>query len=58
MKIQAIRSILLRELTLLASVVDKKSSIPVLANIYIETTDDWHVVMRATDLDVWLQPHR
>lgn len=54
MKIQAIRSVLLRELTLLASVVDKKSSIPVLANIYVETTDDWHVVMRATDLDVWL----
>ena len=54
MKIQAIRSVLLRELAALAAVAEKKSTIPALSNVYVETTDDLHVIMRATDLDVWL----
>lgn len=49
------KSVLLRELNLLQSVVEKKNTIPILSNVLIETTNESLISLVATDLDVSLQ---
>jgi DNA polymerase III subunit beta len=46
---------LLKELNLLQGIVEKKSTIPILSNVLIETTDKSAITLIATDLDVSLQ---
>ena len=48
------KSALLKELNLLQGIVEKKSTIPILSNVLIETADS-RVTLIATDLDVSLQ---
>ena len=46
---------LLKELNLLQGIVEKKSTIPILSNVLIETTNGATISLVATDLDVSLQ---
>jgi len=46
---------LLKELNLLQGIVEKKSTIPILSNVLIETANDTTISLVATDLDVSLQ---
>ncbi|HJZ67738.1 MAG TPA: DNA polymerase III subunit beta [Blastocatellia bacterium] len=46
---------LLKELNLLQGIVEKKSTIPILSNVLIETTNGSTISLVATDLDVSLQ---
>ena len=45
---------LVRELNLLASVVEKKNSIPILSNVLVEASDG-KITLTATDLELGLQ---
>jgi DNA polymerase-3 subunit beta len=54
MKIIAIRAGLLRELTALASVAEKKATLPILANVHLDAALPSDLTLRATDLDIWL----
>ncbi len=49
------RQVLLKELNLLQGVVEKKNTIPILSNVFIETTGESLINLVATDLDVSLQ---
>jgi len=49
------KNVLLRELNLLQGIVEKKSTIPILSNVLIETVNDSTISLVATDLDVSLQ---
>jgi len=49
------KNALLRELNLLQGIVEKKSTIPILSNVLIETASDSSISLVATDLDVSLQ---
>lgn len=49
------RQILLKELNLLQGIVEKKNTIPILSNVFIETTGESLIKLVATDLDVSLQ---
>src|SRR5689334_12507002 len=49
------KNALLRELNLLQGIVEKKSTIPILSNVLIETANDSTISLVATDLDVSLQ---
>lgn len=55
MQISVSKNALLKELNLLQGIVEKKSTIPILSNVLIETTDDSAISLVATDLDVSLQ---
>ena len=46
------RNVFLGELSSLQAVVEKKSTIPILSNILIESLDDGKIRMTATDIDV------
>jgi DNA polymerase-3 subunit beta len=49
------RNSLLRELTFLQGIVEKKSTIPILSNVLIENAGEGAISLVATDLDVSLQ---
>ncbi|MFY9572051.1 MAG: DNA polymerase III subunit beta [Blastocatellia bacterium] len=49
------KNALLKELNLLQGIVEKKSTIPILSNVLIETATDSTILLVATDLDVSLQ---
>ena len=49
------KNVLLKELNLLQGIVEKKSTIPILSNVLIETVNDATISLIATDLDVSLQ---
>jgi len=49
------KNVLLKELNLLQGIVEKKSTIPILSNVLIETVNDSTISLVATDLDVSLQ---
>ena len=49
------KNVLLKELNLLQGIVEKKSTIPILSNVLIETANDSTISLVATDLDVSLQ---
>jgi DNA polymerase-3 subunit beta len=49
------RQVLLKELNLLQGIVEKKNTIPILSNVFIETTGESLINLVATDLDVSLQ---
>jgi DNA polymerase-3 subunit beta len=49
------KTALLRELNLLQGIVEKKSTIPILSNVLIESVNDSTISLVATDLDVSLQ---
>lgn len=49
------KNALLRELNLLQGIVEKKSTIPILSNVLIESVNDSTISLVATDLDVSLQ---
>lgn len=49
------RQALLKEMNLLQGVVEKKNTIPILSNVFIETTSESLIKLVATDLDVSLQ---
>ena len=49
------KNVLLKELNLLQGIVEKKSTIPILSNVLIETVNDCTISLVATDLDVSLQ---
>jgi len=49
------KNALLKELNLLQGIVEKKSTIPILSNVLIETVNDSTISLVATDLDVSLQ---
>jgi len=51
MEFHIIRSELLNELQLMMGVIEKKNTMPILANIYIMAEDN-HLVLKATDLEV------
>lgn len=46
------QSVLMRELSLLQGVVERKATIPMLANVLISAVEDGRVVLMATDLEV------
>src|SRR5215510_11767789 len=48
------KNALLKELNLLQGIVEKKSTIPILSNVLIETVNDTTISLVATDLDVSL----
>jgi len=48
------KNVLLKELNLLQGIVEKKSTIPILSNVLIETVNDSTISLVATDLDVSL----
>lgn len=48
------KNALLKELNLLQGIVEKKSTIPILSNVLIETVNDSTISLVATDLDVSL----
>lgn len=54
MKFSVAKAALLKELNLLQGIVEKKSTIPILSNVLIETGDS-KISLIATDLDVSLQ---
>lgn len=55
MQFSVSKNVLLRELNLLQGIVEKKSTIPILSNVLIETANDSMISLVATDLDVSLQ---
>src|SRR5262245_34307265 len=55
MQISVSKNALLRELNLLQGIVERKSTIPILSNVLIETTNESTISLIATDLDVSLQ---
>ena len=48
------KNVLLKELNLLQGIVEKKSTIPILSNVLIETVNESTISLVATDLDVSL----
>jgi DNA polymerase-3 subunit beta len=55
MQFSVSKNALLKELNLLQGIVEKKSTIPILSNVLIETANDSTILLVATDLDVSLQ---
>lgn len=55
MQFSVSKNALLKELNLLQGIVEKKSTIPILSNVLIETASDSSISLIATDLDVSLQ---
>ena len=55
MELSLRKSDLLRELQLLQGIVERKSTIPILANVLIQAEDDSSVELLATDLEVGLR---
>jgi DNA polymerase-3 subunit beta len=55
MQFSVSKNALLKELNLLQGIVEKKSTIPILSNVLIETASDSSISLVATDLDVSLQ---
>src|SRR5580765_6951179 len=55
MQFSVSKNALLNELNLLQGIVEKKSTIPILSNVLIETVNDSTISLVATDLDVSLQ---
>ncbi len=55
MQFSVSKNVLLKELNLLQGIVEKKSTIPILSNVLIETVNDSTISLVATDLDVSLQ---
>src|SRR6185503_6806174 len=55
MQFSVSKNALLRELNLLQGIVEKKSTIPILSNVLIETASESSISLVATDLDVSLQ---
>jgi len=55
MQFSVSKGALLKELNLLQGIVEKKSTIPILSNVLIETANDSMISLVATDLDVSLQ---
>ncbi|MEK6323297.1 MAG: DNA polymerase III subunit beta [Acidobacteriota bacterium] len=55
MQFSVSKNALLKELNLLQGIVEKKSTIPILSNVLIETVNDATISLVATDLDVSLQ---
>ena len=55
MELKVDKSVLQREMSLLAGIVEKKTTIPILTNILIEVLGEKTVSMCATDLDVSLE---
>lgn len=55
MQFSVSKNALLKELNLLQGIVEKKSTIPILSNVLIETANDSMISLVATDLDVSLQ---
>ena len=54
MEFTAKKDELLRELALIQGIVERKNTIPILANVLMEATED-SVELAATDLDVGLR---
>ena len=57
MELSLRKSDLLRELQLLQGIVERKSTIPILANVLIQAEDGSSVELLATDLEVGLRSH-
>lgn len=55
MQFSVSKNALLKELNLLQGIVEKKSTIPILSNVLIETANESTISLVATDLDVSLQ---
>lgn len=55
MQFSVSKNALLKELNLLQGIVEKKTTIPILSNVLIETANDSGISLIATDLDVSLQ---
>ncbi|HZM90549.1 MAG TPA: DNA polymerase III subunit beta [Blastocatellia bacterium] len=55
MQFSVSKNVLLKELNLLQGIVEKKSTIPILSNVLIETANGSMISLVATDLDVSLQ---
>jgi DNA polymerase-3 subunit beta len=55
MQFSVSKNVLLKELNLLQGIVEKKSTIPILSNVLIETANNSMISLVATDLDVSLQ---
>ena len=55
MEFSVSKNALLKELNLLQGIVEKKSTIPILSNVLIETANESTISLVATDLDVSLQ---
>ena len=55
MQFRVSKNALSKELNLLQGIVEKKSTIPILSNVLIETANDSTISLVATDLDVSLQ---
>ena len=55
MQFNVAKSALVKELNLLQGIVEKKTTIPILSNVLIETAAEGFISMVATDLDVSLQ---
>jgi len=55
MKFSVSKGALLKELNLLQGIVEKKTTIPILSNVLIESANDSAISLIATDLDVSLQ---
>jgi len=55
MQFSVSKNALLKELNLLQGIVEKKSTIPILSNVLIESANDATISLVATDLDVSLQ---
>lgn len=55
MQFSVSKNALLKELNLLQGIVEKKSTIPILSNVLIETANESSISLVATDLDVSLQ---
>lgn len=55
MQFSVSKGALLKELNLLQGIVEKKTTIPILSNVLIETASDSAISLIATDLDVSLQ---
>ena len=54
MKISADRELLLRPLQLATGVVERRQTLPVLANLHVQATSDGRLTLTATDLEVQL----
>lgn len=52
MKIVMEQGTLLRELSLIQGIIEKKTTIPILANVLLQATDDGTLSLTATDLEV------
>lgn len=52
MKIQVEQAAFVRELSLIQGIIERKSTIPVLANVLLTATEDGSLSFRATDLEV------